>query len=99
MKQVELDDAKEKIALQVSQAQFRIDEARKTLAMTEANLAKAEENLRVANVAFHEGVSTTDDVMAAQTAWLKANSERVDAAIDLQLCNVYLSKVTGQLRY
>ena len=97
MKQVELDDAKEKIALQVSQAQFRTEEARKTLAMTESNLVKAEENLRIAGVAFREGVSTTDDVMAAQTAWLKAKSEHIDAAIDVQLCDVYLSKVTGTL--
>ena len=35
--------------------------------------------------------------MAAQTAWLKANSENVDAMIDVQLCNVYLRKVMGTL--
>ncbi len=42
---------------------------------------------------------TLDNVMAAQTAWLKANSENIDAEIDVQLCNVYLSKVTGTLKY
>ena len=40
---------------------------------------------------------TTDDVMAAQTAWLKAHSENIDALIDVQLCDVYLSKVLGTL--
>ncbi len=35
--------------------------------------------------------------MAAQTAWLKANSERIDAAIEVQLCDVYLQKVLGRL--
>ena len=98
VKQLELDDAKEKIQLQVSQAQFRYHEALKTYDMTKANLKQADENLRMAQVGFHEGVSTTDDVLTAQTAWLKANSEKIDAEIDVRLCDVYLSKVTGNLR-
>ena len=99
IKQLELDDAKEKIQLQVSQAMFRYQESIKTYNMTKANLTKAEENLRMAKVAFSEGVSTTDDVLAAQTAWLQANSEKIDAEIDVRLCDVYLSKVTGTLTY
>ena len=97
VKQLELDDAKEKIQLQVSQAQFRYQEALKTYDMTKANLEKADENLRMAQVGFREGVSTTDDVLTAQTAWLKANSEKIDAEIDVRMCDVYLSKVTGNL--
>ncbi len=65
--------------------------------MTELNLAKADENLRTATLGFKEGVLATNDVMEAQTAWLKANSGYIDAMIDVQLCNVYLSKVLGTL--
>ena len=57
---------------------------------------KADENLRMAQVAFKEGVGTSDEVMAAQTAWLKANSEKIDAEIDVRLCDTYLSKVLGE---
>ena len=99
VKRLELDEAKEKIALQVNQANFRYQEAFKTYEMTKSNLAQADENLRVANIAFKEGVGTADDVMTAQTAWLKANSEKIDAEIDVQLCNVYLSKVMGTMSY
>lgn len=99
IKRIELADAKDKIELQVNQASFRYQEAVKTLQATKSNLASAEENLRMAQVAFREGVSTTDEVMAAQTAWLKANSEKIDAEIDVQLCDVYLSKVLGTLEY
>lgn len=35
--------------------------------------------------------------MAAQTAWLKANSENIDAMIDVRLSNTYLSKVLGTM--
>lgn len=99
MKRLELDEAKEKIELQVNQAQFRYQEAIKTLEMTRTNLTKAEENLRIAQLAFKEGMSTSDDVLTAQTAWLGANSEKVDAEIDVMMCDVYLSKVTGNMKY
>lgn len=94
---LQLADAKEKIELQVSQAAYKAQEAIKTYVATESNLAKAQENLRTADLGFREGVVTTDDVMAAQTAWLKANSENIDAMIDVQLCDVYLAKVLGTL--
>lgn len=96
-KRLELADAQEKVTLQVNQAKFRYQEALKTYDMTKANLDKANENLRIAQVAFREGVGTSDGVMAAQTAWLKANSEKIDAEIDVRLCDTYLSKVLGEL--
>lgn len=97
--QLQLEDAKEKIELQVSQAAFKADESMKTYNMTCTNLEKADENLRQAQLGFKEGVLTTDNVMEAQTAWLKANSEKIDAEIDVHLCRVYLSKVLGTLNY
>ncbi|MBO4955356.1 MAG: TolC family protein [Muribaculaceae bacterium] len=97
--QLELEDARDMIDLQVSQSAFRAQEAVKTYRMTVANLDKANENLRQANLGFKEGVMTTDNVMEAQTAWLKANSEKIDAMIDVHLCDVYLSKVLGTLPY
>ena len=92
-----LDDAREMVSLQVSQSAFRAQEAVKTFRMTTANLTKADENLRQANLGFREGVMTTDNVMEAQTAWLKANSENIDAMIDVHLCDVYLAKALGRL--
>lgn len=94
-----LSEAKELIDLQVSQAAFKAQEAYRTYDMTSTNLAKADDNLRTANLSFKEGVATTDNVMEAQTAWLKAHSEQIDAMIDVQLCNTYLSKALGTLQY
>ena len=96
---LELENARDKVALQVNQASFKAQEAIKTYESTRSNLAKAEENLRMAQIGFKEGVMPVDNVMAAQTAWLKANSEVIDAQIDVQLCNVYLSKVLGTMQY
>jgi len=94
---LELESARELVDLQVSQASFKAQEAVRTFQMTEANLAKAEENLRCAGLGFRDGVMTVDNVMEAQTAWLKAHSENIDSRIDVYLCNVYLAKVLGRL--
>ena len=94
-----MEEVKEKIELQVAQANFKYQEAYKTYEMTKANLVKADENLRIAQLAFREGMATSDDVLAAQTAWLMAHSEKIDAEIDLMMCDVYLSKVTGNMKY
>ena len=99
VKRLELDEAKEKIALQISQAAFRHQEAYKTFDATKANLAQADENLRIAGIAFREGMGTIDEVLAAQTAWLKANSEKIDAEIDLQMTREFLDKVMGNMSY
>ena len=94
-----LEDMEEKVELQVNQAKFSYQEAFKTYDMTLANMKSAEENLSNARFGFKEGVLTTDDVIAAQTAWLQANSEKIDAEIGIHLCEVYLAKVLGRLNY
>lgn len=95
---LQYEEAKELIDLQVNQAAFRAGESVKTYIMTQSNLEKANENLRCANVGFREGVTTSETVMEAQTAWLKANSENIDAMIDMRLCDTYLKKALGTLR-
>ena len=94
-----LEDLEDKVRLQVTQAQYKVEEARKTLEMTHENLAKADENLNQARYGFQEGVLTISDVLMAQTAWLAANSENIDAGINLRLCHTYLEKVLGNSRY
>ena len=94
-----LEDLEEKVQLQVNQAQFSLEEAEKTYKMASLNLKKADENLRQAQLGFKEGVLTTSDVLAAQTAWLAANSEKIDAEIGVRLAHTYLSKVLGNLPY
>ena len=94
-----LEDMEDKVSLQVEQAKFSFQEAFKTYDMTVSNMKSAQANLENAQYGFKEGVLTTDDVIAAQTAWLQANSEKIDAEIGIHLCEVYLSKVLGNLIY
>ncbi len=95
---LELDDAREKIGLQVNQSTFRVTEAGKKLAMANASVDKANENLRTANLGFSEGVISSTTVMEAQTAWLQAQSQKIDAEIEVKLSEVNLQKALGTLR-
>ena len=95
---LELEEAREMIELQVNQNTFRVDEANKKLAMAQTNIQRADENLRTANIGFREGVITPTTVMEAQTAWLQAQSQKIDAEIDVKLSQVDLQKSLGLLR-
>src|SRR3712207_7470995 len=58
MAEMEFNDAKEKIDLQVAQSQFKVKEAHKRLIMANKNIKSAEENLRCANLGFRDRKST-----------------------------------------
>jgi outer membrane protein TolC len=94
---LELDEAREMIELQVNQKAFLVNEANKKLAMAQSNIAHAEENLRTANLGFKEGVIASSVVIEAQTAWLQAQSQKIDAEIDVKLSQVELQKALGTL--
>ena len=96
--QMNLDDTREKIHLQITQSQFKVKEAQKKLNMAQKNIASAEENLRCANLGFKEGVMDVTDVMGAQTAWQMAQSQKIDAEIDVKLTQVGLNKALGILQ-
>ena len=96
--QMNLNDTQEKIHLQITQSQFKVKEAQKKLNMAQKNIKSAEENLRCANLGFKEGVMEITDVMAAQTAWQQAQSQKIDAEIDVKLTQVGLNKALGILQ-
>ena len=92
-----MEEAREKIELQVNQSTFQVNEAVKKLEMAKASTERADENLRIANLGFTEGVISSTTVMEAQTAWLQAQSQKIDAEIDLKLSQVNLQKALGVL--
>lgn len=96
--QLEMEEARELVELQVSQSSFKMNEAYKKLAMAQTSTKRAEENLRCANIGFKEGVMQSTTVMEAQTAWLQAQSQKIDAEIDVKQSRVNLQKALGTLQ-
>ena len=94
---LQLEETKEKMQLQIKQSSYKVAESLKKKTSTEHNVEQAEENLRYATEGFTEGVITSTDLLGAQTAWLSAKSESIDANIDVKLTNLYLAKSLGTL--
>ena len=96
--QTQYEDARELIGLQVAQQRKLLGESREKVEMTLSNLENAEENLRKATIGFEAGVLPTNTVLGAQTAWLSAHSEYIDAGIELQMAAAQLLKAEGSLQ-
>lgn len=95
---LQLEDTKELVMLQVSQYEKQIKEAEQRLQMTTEKMSDAEENLRMATVGFNEGMIPSSTLEAAQTSWIQAHSEYIDAKIDVIMANTYLKKAVGNLQ-
>jgi outer membrane protein TolC len=91
----QMEEAEDLIALQVSKLQCELELAYKHLAEAESNLVAAEDNLQLAQESFSAGACGSSDLMAAQTAWMKAESEVIDARIEIEMGRVYLHQALG----
>lgn len=91
----QFDEAKEKIELQVSQTEQKLAEAKERLATAREGQDEAAENLRYAQVGMKEGMIPVSNVLQAETAFLKARTNLVEAEIDVLLAQVYLKKAYG----
>lgn len=89
------DELQEKIELQVNQCDYKLQVAKKRLMAAQQNQKVADENLRCATLGFKEGVMSTTEVMAAQTAWFQAQTQNIDAQIDVKLGEAGLKKALG----
>ncbi len=94
---LELAETREKIELQSTQSSYKLTEAFKRLAMADRSIAHAEENLRSANLGFNEGVMPSTTVLEAQTAWLQAKSQKIDAEMGVRLAQTDMKKSLGIL--
>ncbi len=92
------DEAIEKMELQANMKQNSRNEAVKQNIIAKNNMEHASENLRHAQLGFNEGVISTSDLMAAQTAWVSAKSEVIDANINLMLSDLYLNQTLGKVK-
>lgn len=95
--QLKYDDTREKIELQVNQSIFKKNEAEKKLELSKKNLERAEENLKHATLSFNEGMIPSSNLLEAQTAWLSASTDKIDAEIENILSDIHLKKALGIL--
>ena len=92
----QVEESKNLILLEVNRLNHQLRVANLKLQQAESDLDNAEENLRLADESFEAGVVSSTDLMAAQTAWMKAKTEVLDAEIELRLDHLYLMQAIGE---
>lgn len=92
----QMAEARELIELQVNKVNYELELAYKKLAQAESNLSNAEENLKLADESFKAGMAGSTDLMAAQTAWVQAKGDVLDAQIEIEMSKLYLKQAMGE---
>lgn len=92
-----LASMRESIALEVKSAHLGLAEAGKRQAVAEVAVARAEENLRIQNDRYAEGLSINTEVLDAQTLLARAKADRKNASYDLSESRYELLFARGDL--
>jgi outer membrane protein TolC len=92
-----LGKLRDEIALEVKASHLFVTEAEKRKAVAEVAVARAEENLRIQNDRYKEGLSISTEVLDAQTLLTRAKVDRQNASYDLFEARFRLLSARGEL--
>ena len=91
------EETRELLTLQTTQANQKLTEAQQKIALASLTQNNAAEVLRMAEEAFAAGLITASELMQAQTAWLAAATDLVDAEVEAKTTETQLRKYLGKL--
>ena len=83
------------IELEVEKAYLDLESASKRITTASKTIDEAAENLRMTDLLYQEGLSTTTDVLDAQTSLSKAKNDYHQALYDYQISYALLEKAAG----
>ncbi|MBO5619213.1 MAG: TolC family protein [Paludibacteraceae bacterium] len=91
------EETRELLTLQTTQANQRLMEAQQKIALAKLTCNNASEVMRMAEESFASGMIPSSELMQAQTAWLAAATDLVDAETEAKVQETMLRKYTGKL--
>ncbi|MBQ9603655.1 MAG: TolC family protein, partial [Paludibacteraceae bacterium] len=91
------EETRELLTLQTTQANQKLMEAQQKIALARLTQDNAAEVLRMAQESYDAGMITASELMQAQTAWLAAASDLVDAEVEAKTTETKLRKYLRRL--
>ena len=91
------EETRELLTLQTTQASQKLMEAQQKVVLARMTQNNAREVLRMATESFEAGMITASDLMQAQTAWLAASSDLIDAKVEAKTTETQLRKYLRNL--
>jgi outer membrane protein TolC len=95
--ELKTEETRELLTLQTTQANQKLTEAQQKIALARLTQNNAAEVLRMAQESYDAGMITASELMQAQTAWLAAASDLVDAEVEAKTTETQLRKYLGKL--
>ena len=89
------EETRELLTLQTTQANQKLAEAQQKITLAQLTQKNAEEVLRMAQESFAAGLITTSELMQAQTLWLSAATDLVDAQVEAKTTEAQLQRYLG----
>ncbi len=86
------EETRELLTLQTTQANQKLVEAQQKIVLARLTQNNAAEVLRMAKESYDAGLITSSELMQAQTAWLAAASDLVDAEVEAKTTETQLRK-------
>jgi outer membrane protein len=90
------EDIFDNIELEVKQAFLKTNETEKNITTIEKAIEQAKENLRITEERYKEQVSTTTDVLVAQTLLTETMTNYYNALYDFKIAKAVLYRAMGQ---
>jgi len=90
-----LAQMKDGVTLEVTQAFLILDQSKERTGVAEQGVKQAEENYRVTNHRFKEGLAQTSDLLDAEVALLQAKTNYTQALVDYELAEARLTRAIG----
>jgi outer membrane protein TolC len=95
--QLKEEEMRELLTLQTTQATQKLTEAQQKIVLARLNQNNAAEVLRMAQESYDAGMITASELMQAQTAWLAAATDLVDAEAEAKTTETQVRKYLGKL--
>jgi len=92
------EQLKDGIILEVTQSYLALHEAAEKVTVSEENVAQAQENYRVTEERFKQGMATNTDVLDANTLLTQAKMDHIQALADYNIARARLKKAIGILK-
>jgi outer membrane protein len=91
-----LGSMKDGITLEVTQNYLSLQQAREKIEVAKQGVTQAEENYRITNDKYKEGLSLTTDLLDADVALMQAKTNSTQALVDYELAEARLQKSIGE---
>ncbi len=86
---------KDAVTLDVTQSYFNMVKAKEKVFVTKQGVSQAEENYRVTDEKFKQGLTLNSELLDAEAALMQAKTNYAQAVVDYKLAQAQLEKATG----